>query len=102
MSVEKRKKEVALRKINGAVFKDIIILFSKTYFRLWTFSCIVSFPLIYYVAIRWLERYKEQISIPVWLFGLIYLVILALIVATVVSQLIKAFKTNPADELKNE
>ena len=102
MSVEKRQKEIAIRKINGAVFKDILILFSKTYFRLWTIACIIAFPLIYYCASLWLERYKNPVTVNVLLFVLIYVVILAFILSIIDFRIIKAAKTNPAEIIKKE
>jgi ABC-type antimicrobial peptide transport system permease subunit len=102
MNVEKRKKEIAIRKINGAEWKDIIVLLGKTYFILWTLVCFISFPFIYFYAIQWLERYKEPVSINILLFVLTYIVILIFIALTVLSQLISAIKSNPAEVVKQD
>ena len=102
MSVEKRRKEIAIRIINGAEFKDIVILLGKTYFILWTVACFVSFPFIYRYATLWLERYQEPITLNVLLFVMIYIIILALIILIVISQIIKTTKANPADVIKSE
>ena len=99
MSVEKRKKEIAIRKINGAGVKDIILLMGKSYFILWTLACLVSFPFIYFFAIRWLERYRDPVSLNILLFVVIYVVILLFIALTVLSQIIKTVKSNPAEEI---
>jgi ABC-type antimicrobial peptide transport system permease subunit len=65
MSTEKRRKEIAIRKIHGTTVKDIIMLFGKTYVGLWTMACIVFFPLVYYFGNRWLEKYLERISLDI-------------------------------------
>ena len=102
MSVEKRRKEIAIRKINGAGLKDIILLFGKTYFSLWTVACFISYPFIYHYAKIWLERYKEPVTLNILLFVMIYGVILSFIAFIVVFQIIKAFKDNPAEVIKSE
>jgi len=101
-SAEKRRKEIAIRKINGAELKDIIILFGKTYFALWTFACFISFPFIYYYAAIWLERYKNHITLNILLFVMIYIAILVFIALIVIFQIIKTVKSNPSDVIKKE
>ena len=101
--LEKRRKEIAIRKINGAGLKDVALLFSKTYFKLWSLACCISFPFIYYYASKWLERYKDPIAINLLLllFVIIFVVILALITVIINSQIIKAAKANPAEVVKS-
>jgi len=101
-SAEKRRKEIAIRKINGAELKDIIILFGKTYFTLWTLACFISFPFIYFYAAIWLERYKEHITLNILLFVMIYAAILVFIALIVIFQIIKTVKSNPSDVIKKE
>jgi len=102
LSVEKRRKEIAIRKINGAELKDIVILFGKTYFILWSSACFISFPFIYYYAKLWLEKYKEPVTLNFLLFATIYIVILAFIALIVLSQIIRTIRINPAEVVKKE
>jgi len=102
MSVEKRRKEIAIRKIHGAGLKDIIVLMGKRYFISWTLACIISFPFIYFYAMRWLERYKEPVNLNLLLFVANYAVILILIALTVISQIVKTAKSNPAETINKE
>jgi ABC-type antimicrobial peptide transport system permease subunit len=100
MSAEKRRKEVAIRKIHGATFVDILWLLSKTYTILWTAACVITFPFIYYYGNVWLENYIDHISIGMSLFVSIYLFVLALIVLTIISQILKVARLNPAEIIK--
>jgi ABC-type antimicrobial peptide transport system permease subunit len=99
MNVKRRRKEVAIRKINGATLKDIAWLFSKTYIVLWTVACLLASPFVYYYGHRWLSKYVFRISLDITLFAGIYLLILTLIVATIIFQILKVAKLNPAEEL---
>jgi ABC-type antimicrobial peptide transport system permease subunit len=102
MNTEKRRKEIAIRKINGATIKDIILLFSKTYLGLWSIACLVFFPVVYYFGNKWLEKYIDRISLNIMLFGVIYLAILILIMLTIIFQILKVARCNPADVIKKE
>jgi hypothetical protein len=82
--------------------KDIIILFGKTYVVLWTSACILFFPVVYYFGNRWLEKYIERISLNTGLFAGIYLVIMTLVVLTIIFQILKVARCNPAEVIKKE
>jgi hypothetical protein len=102
MNTEKRRKEVAIRKINGAGLWDIIILFGKKYIVIWTFACAVAFPLIYHYSNRWLENYTERISVNIGIFIIIYLMVTALIFATIIFRILRVARLNPAEVVKSE
>jgi ABC-type antimicrobial peptide transport system permease subunit len=102
MNTEKRRKEVAIRKINGATIQDILLLFGKTYMGLWTLTCILFFPVVYYYGNQWLSNYIDRISLNISLFLIIYLIVLILIIATIIYQILKIARCNPAEVLKTE
>ena len=102
MNTEKRRKEVAIRKINGAELSDIILLFFRKYLVMWTIICIAVFPLVYYYANSWLENYLDRISLNISLFMGIYLIVLILIILTIISQILKVSHTNPSEVIKSE
>ena len=94
MNTEKRRKEVALRKINGAELADIILLFFRKYIIMWTVICVAVFPVIYHYANNWLDGYVSRISLNVFLFIGIYLTVLALIILTIISLILNVNRTN--------
>ena len=102
MNTEKRRKEVAIRKINGAELSDIILLFFRKYLIMWTVVCIVVFPVVYYYANNWLESYVSRISLNIFLFLGIYLTVLILIILTIISQILKVSRAHPAEVIKSE
>jgi ABC-type antimicrobial peptide transport system permease subunit len=102
MNTEKRRKEIALRKINGATIKDIILLFSKTYLGLWTIACIAFCPVVYYFGNKWLENYLDRISLNIVFFAAIYFIILILVILTIIFQILKVARCNPAEVIKKE
>ena len=102
MNTEKRRKEVAIRKINGAELSDIILLFFRKYLVMWTFICIAVFPPVYYYANNWLESYITRVSLHIFFFIGIYLIVLLLIMLTIISQILKVGRSNPSEIIKSE
>jgi ABC-type antimicrobial peptide transport system permease subunit len=102
MNTEKRRKEVAIRKINGAEIKDIILLFSKTYLLLWSVACIVLFPIVYYYGNSWITTFNQRMSLNVFFFLGIYLSVLVLIFLTLIFHIMRIARCNPAEVIKKE
>ncbi|MDR2026851.1 MAG: ABC transporter permease [Prevotellaceae bacterium] len=101
-NTEKRRKEIAIRKINGATVKDIIVLFGKTYVVLWTAACILFFPAVYYLADKWLANYVVRISLDIGFFAGIYITVMTLVFLTIIFQILRVAKCNPAEVIKKE
>jgi hypothetical protein len=97
MNTEKRRKEIAIRKINGATVGDIIRLFCKTYLILWSVVCIIIFPVIYIAAKIWVETFRQQMSLNAGLFLSIYCTVLLLIGLTIIFRILKVAKVNPSE-----
>lgn len=53
LDTERRQKEVAIRKVNGAGLKQIIILFARTYIYQLVLSAAIAFPLCYAILQLW-------------------------------------------------
>ena len=57
LDTERRQKEVAIRKVNGADDPQIILMFARLYIILLLCSAIVAFPLVYVVLMLWKQMY---------------------------------------------
>ncbi len=102
LTCEQRRKEIAIRKVNGAEVLDIMNIFFKEYLLLLFLAAFVAFPAGYIIMKRWLEGYVKQTSMDAWLFVLIFLVVFVVIVFTIVSMVWKAANQNPAEVVKAE
>lgn len=101
ISTEQRKKEIAIRKINGAMFPDILKLFLKEYFLLVVLANVVALPLGYVFLLRWLETYAYHTQLHIWLFISVFLITCFIVVFAVSRQVILAAKVNPAEIIKS-
>ncbi|MDR1055049.1 MAG: ABC transporter permease [Prevotellaceae bacterium] len=101
-SMQRRKREVAIRKIMGASVSDIVGMFFKEYLWLVLSSCVIAVPPAYYVMDKWLQEYANRINITGWLMAGVLFFITLIVVLTVLRQIIKAANSNPADVIKYE
>lgn len=102
LACERRRKEIAIRKVNGATAWLIMQSFLKQYVWMLLLSCLIAFPVGTLVMRRWLEQYVEQTTINGWLYGLI-MVILALFIGLCTGRSVwRAAHENPAEVIKRE
>ena len=100
LTCEERRKEIAIRKINGATSGDILSIFTKEYFLLLIIGAAIAFPAGYFIMQRWLEQYVKQTNIPAWIYLSIICVMALIIVLCVGWRVYKASIENPAEVVK--
>lgn len=100
LACEHRRKEIAVRKINGAKVATITKMFVKEYLLTLLASAAVAFPLSYYVMHLWLIQYVKQVPVTIWVFIAILLAMALLIMVTVFSHIWKASRENPSEVIK--
>lgn len=102
LSTEQRKKEIAIRKVNGALFRDMLYLFLKEYLWLALVGNVIALPLGYLFICRWLETYAYHTSLSAGSFILVFLFTCLLVILSVGKQVLTATKVNPAESIKSE
>jgi ABC-type antimicrobial peptide transport system permease subunit len=100
--IRQRRKEIAIRKINGAQIIDIIRLLLKKYFALLTLAFAASIPVALFAIHKYLENFANKASISWWLFAVALAVTLAISLLTLLYQTYKAGNENPADVIKSD
>lgn len=101
-SAEQRKREVGIRKVLGASPQSIIQLLFRDYLALWIIAGTISVPVVWYFLNQWLTGYAKRIDVSASIFIVPLLVVLAVSIATVLSQSIKAANMNPVESIKQE
>ena len=102
LTCERRRKEMAIRKVHGAKIRDIIGLFAKEYGILLLVSAVVAFSVGYAVMKQWLQTYVIQTTISWWIYVAILAAVTLMIVLCVGYRVWKAANENPADVVKSE
>ena len=97
-----KSKEIALRKVNGASDREIMLMLNRSVLIQLTIAFIVAVPLAYYIVHRWLQQFAYKTPIYWWVFMFAGLLVFAITVLTVSWQSRKAATANPVDAIKNE
>ena len=102
LSCEQRRKEIAVRKVNGATIRNILIMFVKEYMLLLTIAAVIAFPVGYVLMKLWLENYVERTVISAWIYFAIFGGIMIVIFACIGWRVWQAARQNPAEVIKSE
>jgi putative ABC transport system permease protein len=97
-----KSKEIALRKVNGASVKEIMLMLNRSILIQLVIAFVMAVPLSYYIVHRWLQQFAYKTPIYWWIFLLAGLLIFVITVITVSWQSHKAATANPVDAIKNE
>lgn len=101
-SVNQRSKEISIRKIFGAEIASLLVLLTKQYFILIAIAFIIVIPISYYASQQWLQEFVYHIEIDPFIFLKAALIVVAITIATVLSQSLRAAASNPAKILRTE
>ena len=99
---QRRSKEMAIRKINGASVREIIVIYVAEIIKLSIPALIIGNIGAYFAATAWLKNFSEKITLSPWYFILADSLIIALVAACVVMNSLRISRSNPVESLKNE
>jgi putative ABC transport system permease protein len=99
---ERRKKEIGIRKSNGASTADILILLHTGIVKWVGIATILAIPVAYFATDKWLQdfAYRTSVHMGVFVVGVFIVLTISLLAVTIV--VVKAARTNPAECLRSE
>jgi ABC-type antimicrobial peptide transport system permease subunit len=101
-TIEKRIREIGIRKVMGATLQQLLLLISKDFLKLVLIAFVIATPLAWWFMNSWLEKYPDRINISIWLFGAVGFLILLLALLVVSLNTMKAAIANPIKSLRTE
>ena len=100
--LQRRSKEIAIRKINGARARDVIRLISRD-------TAVISIPAVlvglggaYYASSLWLQQFANKVSLSPWILLLCGLLVLLIAAGAIVLKTWKTANENPVKAIKSE
>ena len=102
LDTERRQKEVAIRKVNGAGLKEIILLFARLYIWVLGISAAIALPIVYLIILQWKQMYLVFFNDGILYWGGILLGVTSITALTVIFRILKVARINPASIIKNE
>ncbi len=96
------RKEIAVRRVNGASVRSILQMINRKYLLVAGIGFVVAAPLAYILMSGWRQGFISQAPIPVWIFVVALVLVVAISAAVVTLQSWQAANDNPVESLKNE
>jgi len=100
--IQYRRKEIAIRKVNGASVFDVIRLLLKKYCLSLTVSFVIATPVAVLAINRYLEDFANKAPVSWWLFAVAVALTVGISLLTLIYQTVRAANQNPAGVLKSE
>ncbi len=100
--INRRVKEIGIRKINGARISEVMVMLNTTFIRWVTISFIIACPIAWYVMHKWLENFAYKEKLSWWIFALAGIIALGTALLTVSWQSWRAATRNPVEALRYE
>ncbi len=101
-SLERRLKEIGIRKVLGASAGQIVGLFSKNILQMVGLAFFIATPIAYYFSQQWLEDFAYRIEITWWVFPVVGLGVLLFALLTISLHSLKAAVASPISSLRKE
>jgi len=100
--VDKRTKEIGVRKVNGATRLQILALLLQTYTKQVVIAFVIAAPITYFIMREWLNGFAYRISLGVLPFIAAGVLCLVVALLTVGFQTWRATGLNPVESLRYE
>lgn len=100
--MQQRKKEIGIRKVNGATIVQILSLLNIDFVKWVGLAFIIAVPVSWLAMSNWLEGFAYKTNLSWWVFVLAGLTVMAIALITVSWQSFRAAIANPVEALKEE
>jgi len=100
--IERRTKEIGLRKINGATVSQVLIMLNTELTKWVLIAFLIACPVTWYAMHKWLSSFAYKTGLSWWLFALAGIIALTIALLTVSWQSLKAARKNPVEALRHD
>lgn len=100
--IQKRFKEMGIRKVLGSTPWNIMLLVSKKFLLLIGLATVIASPIAWWLLDRWLNDFAYKIALSPWLFLLAGLGVVTATFISISIQAMKVVNMNPSEALRME
>ncbi len=101
-TTERRRKEIGIRKVNGATILEILFMLNKEFLKWVAIAFVIATPIVYYTMQKWLQNFSYKIELSWWIFALAGSLALIIALITVSFYTFLAASRNPVRALRYE
>ncbi|MFK8007617.1 MAG: FtsX-like permease family protein [Saprospiraceae bacterium] len=101
-TIQRKTKEIGIRKVLGASVTNIVGLLSKDFLKLVGIAFFIAAPIAWYFVNGWLENFAYQLGIQWWVFLAVGIFAIGIALLTVGLQSLKAALANPVNSIRSE
>lgn len=102
MSIQKRTKEIGVRKVLGSSVVNIVGLFMKEFVLIIGVATLIACPIAYMLTQHWLNNYVYRIDLTIAPFLLTVSMLSIVTMTLIFAQTIKTARANPVKSLRSE
>lgn len=100
--VQRRSKELAIRKMLGASVKELQGLFLANIAKIAVPAIVIGTAVGYYLSTILLQQFPEKITLSWWIFALSALMIFILVLTVAIAYTYKLMQKNPVESIKTD
>jgi|JI10StandDraft_1071094.scaffolds.fasta_scaffold161078_1 putative ABC transport system permease protein len=100
--VQRKVKEIGVRKVLGANVSSILMLIYKDFALLLVLGFVFAVPASYYFLQQWLTNFTYRIDIGFLTYTISFIIILLIVSITISYQALRAAQANPVKSLRSE
>jgi ABC-type antimicrobial peptide transport system permease subunit len=100
--VQRRRKEISIRKVVGASASHLATLLSTDFLKLIFIAFLVAVPLSWLALERWLQTFAYHVTIDIQTFLVPGVAVILITIVTISFQTIKGAIANPVNSLRSE
>jgi putative ABC transport system permease protein len=101
-SIDRRTKEIGIRRVAGATNSEILILLNSEFIIWVAVAFIIASPVALYVMNNWLQNFVYKTELSWWIFALAGVIAFGIALLTVSWQSWRAATRNPVEALRYE
>jgi putative ABC transport system permease protein len=101
-SINRRTKEIGIRKVAGAKTSEILILLNAEFIKWVLVAFLIAAPVSWYFMNKWLQNFAFKTELSWWIFALAGFLSIAIALITVSWECWRTATRNPVESLRYE
>ena len=99
---ERRRKEIGIRRVNGATIWEILSLFNVKFLKISAICSLVAIPIAYFFVQKYFSGFVYHYPINIWVFVMATILSISVTLLVVTAASFRAASENPVNTLRND